>query len=197
MNYEPLYELANEAIEYMNPENDWRFIHADSYCFYNLLPNQKMTSSFPLWEELHNEIFSEIRGHLGLPDAVINNFTLVKATPYTICHPIRNHCGIITLDGEAYAAIRGLDHYIKKEGWTEADAYQRTCEMADRAMHIHAPHLVRWGDQQSFGFNVAVGEKPLFPGNRCMNFYPKEGTMFYYYRINPPGAPDLSLVRNK
>ena len=69
--------------------------------------------------------------------------------------------------------------------------------MADRGMHIHAPHLVRWGETQAFGFNVAVGEKPLFPGERCMNYYPKDGAIFYYYRINQPDAPDLSLLREK
>ena len=97
MNYERLNKLAKEAVKYMNPENDWRFIHADSYTFYNLLPNNNYSSSFPMWKELHHEIFNDIRTSLNDQGLVINNFTLVKATPYTICHPIRSYGGVSRL----------------------------------------------------------------------------------------------------
>jgi len=173
MNYTPFYDLAKDAIRYMNPENDWRFIHADSYSFYNLLPNAKYSSSFPLWEELHSSIFAEIRQNINIPNAVINNITLVKASKHTICHPIRPHCGIIGLEGEAYCAIRNGDP-------------EDTKLLAHRAMHMHSPNLMRWGDYNSFGFSVAMGEKPIFPGNRICNLYPEDKCVFFYYSINDP-----------
>ena len=196
MNYERLNKLAKEAVKYMNPENDWRFIHADSYTFYNLLPNNNYSSSFPMWKELHHEIFNDIRTSLNDQGLVINNFTLVKATPYTICHPIRSYGGVITLSGDAYGAVRSWNNYTEKEGWSYEKAYRRTEEMAERCMHMHAPHLVRWGDMNAFGFEVST-EKPIFLGDRCMNYYPKEGCMFYYYRVNPPSAPRLDDIKTR
>ncbi len=195
MNYHPFYEIADEAIRYMNAENDWRFIHADSYCMYNLLPSQRMNASLPMWREKQETLFGEIRKQINLPNAVISNFTIVKASKYTICHTIRKHSGIITLSGEAYAAIRSWDTYVEKHDMTEEEAYDRTHEMGDRSMHVHEPSLVRWSEMKAFGFDVAVGEKPLFPGDRCMNFYPKEGAIFIYYRVNPPDAPNLIKKR--
>ena len=75
MNYKNLNELANEAIRYMNPENDWRFIHADSYTFYMLTSSLTYSSSFPMWNQKRVGIFNDIRQLAGLKNGVITNFT--------------------------------------------------------------------------------------------------------------------------
>ena len=43
---------------------------------------------------------------------------------------------------------------------------------------------MNWKNSDSFGFTVAEQEKPLFPGGRIMNYYPKEGTLFFYYKVD-------------
>ena len=170
MNFYPFYDLSKQALRYMNPENDWRFIHADSYGLYNLLPNFIYTSSFPPWEFYKDRLFTEIRNHIGLSTAIISNLTLVRATEHTICHEMKKHTGIIMVSGEAYAAIYSGD-------------YDGSVKLAKRAIGMHAPHLNHWHNYDAFGFNVDP-DKVLFPGARPLNFYPKPGAVFYYFKID-------------
>ena len=171
MNYERLNELANEAIRYMNPENDWRFIHADSYTFYMLTPALNYSSSFPMWKEQREVIFNDIRQLTGMKNGVITNFTLVNCKEHTVVHPTNADSGIITLkSNNAYAAIR--------EGSSDNSRFS-----AYRAMYLHAPHLMNWGATDTHGFWVGE-QKHLFPGDRVMNYYPKEGTLFFHFTID-------------
>ena len=172
MNYEPFNELATEALKYMNPEQDWRFIHGDAYTFYQLQPGNQYKSSFPKWKELQTQLFDEIRQNVNKPSALITNFTLVYCNKYTVCHPFPTNSGVITLKSAgAYAAIRKDDE----------DKSRKT---AYRAMFLHAPELMRWKDSDSFGFYVAEQEKPVYPGERVMNYYPQAGTLLFYYHID-------------
>ena len=170
MNYQPFYDLSKQTLRYMNPEYDWRFIHADCFAFYNLLPQYVYNSSFPLWEQNKEILFTEIRNHIGLPKAVISNLTLVRATEHTICHEMKRHCGIIMVSGEAYAAVYGGE-------------YESSFKLAKRAIGMVAPHLNHWHNYDAFGFNVAP-DKVLFPGARPLNFYPKPGAVFYYFKVD-------------
>ena len=181
MNYKPFNELAKEAIRYMNPENDWRFIHADCYTFYNLTTTNRYTSSIPIWEaKYHKPCFDEIRKLVRDPNAIIDNFTLVVANEYTVCHPVRGFSGTITLEGDAYAAINNN---------ITSDAFHYTKLGMYRRMESHSPHLVRWGDMNMFGFDVST-EKPLFPGPRMFNYYPRGKALFYYFAIkDEKGGP--------
>ena len=154
----------------MNPENDWRFIHADSYSMYNLMPNIRYTSSFPPWEFYQPKIFEEIRKQTGMTNALISNLILVRAGKHTVCHPMKKWTGIVMLEGDAYAAIY-------------SGQYDQSKRLALRAMHLHSPHLNHWNNYDAFGFNVDPS-KCLFPGDRVMSFYPKEGAMFYYFNID-------------
>ena len=181
MNYKPFEELAKEAIRYMNPENDWRFIHADCYTFYNLTTTNRYTSSIPCWEsKYHKPCFTEIRKVVNDPNAIIDNFTLVVANEYTICHPVRGYSGIITLEGNPYAAINNR---------TDPDEFHYTKLGMYRRMESHSPHLVPWGNMGMFGFPVST-EKPLFPGPRIFNYYPRGKALFYYFAIkDEKGGP--------
>ena len=171
MNYERLNELANEAIRYMNPENDWRFIHADSYTFYMLTSTLNYSSSFPMWKDYKQPIFDDIRQLVGLKDAIITNFTLVNCTKHTVVHPTNAQSGILTLKAnKAYASIRpGADDSSRFSAY--------------RAMYLHAPHLMNWSFTDSHGFWVGE-QKHLFPGDRVMNYYPKEGTLFFHFTVD-------------
>tara|TARA_B100000085_G_scaffold234916_1_gene222958 strand:- start:85 stop:654 length:570 start_codon:yes stop_codon:yes gene_type:complete len=175
MNYEPFRKLAKEAIRYMNPENDWRFIHADTYTFYNLTSFNTYKSSFPLWKELHDECFGEIRQYFD-PDCLIDNLTLVVANEHTVCHPVREYSGIMTLEGSAHAAVMKVDQS------RDDNAFHDTKISMYRRMYCHSPHLVPWQNYNQFGFEVNM-EKPLFPGQAIFNYYPKPGTIFFYYGI--------------
>lgn len=170
MNFTPFNDLAKQSLRYMNPENDWRFIHADSYVMYNLMPNIRYTSSFPVWAELQDELFDEIRTHVNMPNALISNLVLVKASKNTICHPIKRWSGIVMLEGDAYAAIYNGKYDFSKR-------------IALRAMGMHSPHLNHWHNYDAFGFNVDTS-KVLFPGGRCTSFFPKEGATFFYFNID-------------
>ena len=77
MNYEPFNTLARECIKYVNPEYDWRFIHADSYTLYSHTGSILYKSSSPLFREMQDEVFNEIRKEVGLSEAFITNLTLV------------------------------------------------------------------------------------------------------------------------
>ena len=130
MNYKNLNELANEAIRYMNPENDWRFIHADSYTFYMLTSSLTYSSSFPMWNQKRVGIFNDIRQLAGLKNGVITNFTLVNCNKHTVVHPTSANSGFLTLkSNNAYAAIR--------EGSGDNSRFS-----AYRAMYLHSPHLM-------------------------------------------------------
>ena len=153
----------------MNPENDWRFIHADTYLMYNLGGNI-YNSSFPPWTRSHQPIFEEIRNHIGMEDAVIHSLILVEAGEYTVCQPIPKWSGLIMLEGEAYAAIY--------EG-----NYDSSMQLARKAMSMHRPDLNWWVNFDAFGFNVD-NQKMLFPGSRAMSFYPKKGAKFVYFKID-------------
>ena len=171
MNYERLNELANEAIRYMNPENDWRFIHADSYTFYILTERLNYSSSFPMWKEVREDIFNDIRATTGIRNGVVTNFTLVNCSEHTVIHPTNANSGFITLkSNNAYAAIRP----------NSGDSSRLA---AYRAMYLHAPHLMQWGFSDSHGFFVGE-QKHLFPGDRVMNYYPKEGTLAFHFTID-------------
>ena len=171
MNYKNLNELANEAIRYMNPENDWRFIHADSYTFYMLTSSLTYSSSFPMWNQKRVGIFNDIRQLAGLKNGVITNFTLVNCNEHSIVHPTSANSGFLTLkSNNAYAAIR--------EGSGDNSRFS-----AYRAMYLHAPHLMNWGASNTHGFWVGE-QKHLFPGDRIMNYYPKEGTLFFHFTID-------------
>jgi len=174
MNYQLFNDLADEALKYMNPETDWRFIHADSYTFYSLTPNIAYRSSFPFFSRRYQErMFKELRKHTGLEDAVITTLTLVKCNKYSVVQPLPTDSGIITLESHgAYAAIRS------------GKELEQNRKSAQRAMWLHSPELMNWKDSDSFGFTVAEQEKPLFPGGRIMNYYPKEGTLFFYYKVD-------------
>jgi hypothetical protein len=68
--------------------------------------------------------------------------------------------GVITLNAAgAYASIRK-----NGEDKSRITAY--------RAMHLHAPHLMKWEASESIGFYVG-NQKHLFPGSRIFNYYPK------------------------
>ena len=165
MNYKNLNELANEAIRYMNPENDWRFIHADSYTFYMLTSSLTYSSSFPMWNQKRVGIFNDIRQLAGLKNGVITNFTLVNCNKHTVVHPTSANSGFLTLkSNNAYAAIR--------EGSGDNSRFS-----AYRAMYLHAPHLMNWGASNTHGFWVGE-QKHLFPGDRIMNYYPKKVRCF-------------------
>ncbi len=179
MNYQPFNDLAQEAIRYMNPETDWRFIHADCYTFYNLTTTNRYMTSLPAWEEkYHQPCFTEIRNFVKDPNAIIDNFTLVVANKHTICHPVRGYSGIITLQGNAYAAINNNQ---------DAEAFHHTKLGMYRRMESHSPHLVRWGDMNMFGFDVST-EKALFPGPRIFNYYPRGNALFWYFAIKDEGG---------
>ena len=171
MNYERLNKLANEAIRYMNPENDWRFIHADSYTFYMLTARLNYGSSFPMWKEVREDIFNDIRRLTGIRDGVVTNFTLVNCNKHTVVHPTSASSGFLTLkSNNAYACIRpGSDTNSRLSAY--------------RAMYLHSPHLMQWGQSDSHGFYVGE-QKHLFPGDRVMNYYPKEGTVFFHFTID-------------
>ena len=176
MNYKPFRKLAKEAIRYMNPENDWRFIHADTYTFYNLTSFNTYRSSFPLWKELHATCFEAIRNHHNLSkDDLINNLLLAVANEHTVCHPVRDYSGIITLEGKAYGSV------LKTVGMNDEE-YQHAKLGMYRRMYCHSPHLVPWQNYNQFGFEVNM-EKPLFPGQAIFNYYPKPGTIFFYYAV--------------
>ena len=61
MNYKPFNELADIALKYMNPANDWRFIHADTYMFYNISNQSTYNNSIPAWKHYQQVLFKEIR----------------------------------------------------------------------------------------------------------------------------------------
>jgi hypothetical protein len=171
MNYEPFNTLARECIKYVNPEYDWRFIHADSYTFYSHTGSILYKSSFPLFREMQNELFKAIREEVGLADAFITNLTLVNCSEHSVCHPMPLMSGVITLNAAgAYASIRK-----NGEDKSRLTAY--------RAMHLHAPHLMKWEASESIGFYVG-NQKHLFPGSRIFNYYPKAGTQFFYFHID-------------
>ena len=171
MNYEPFNTLARECIKYVNPEYDWRFIHADSYTFYSHTGSILYKSSFPLFREMQNELFKAIREEVGLADAFITNLTLVNCSEHSVCHPMPLMSGVITLNAAgAYASIRK-----NGEDKSRITAY--------RAMHLHAPHLMKWEASESIGFYVG-NQKHLFPGSRIFNYYPKAGTQFFYFHID-------------
>ena len=174
MNYEPFRKLAKEAIRYMNPENDWRFIHADTYAFYNLLSNNTYKCSLPLWKELHQVCFEEIRKQHNLnPDDLIDNLLLAVAGEHTVCHPVRPHSGIITLEGKAYGTV------LKTADMNEKEFHHAKLGMY-RRMYCHSPRLVPWSSYNQFGFEVSL-DKPLAPGPAIFNYYPEPGTIFFYY----------------
>ena len=176
MNYKPFRKLAKEAIRYMNPENDWRFIHADTYTFYNLTSYNTYKSSFPVWKELHDECFEAIRNHHNLnKDDLIDNLLLAVASEHTVCHPVRDYSGIITLEGKAYGSV------LKTVGMNDED-YQYAKLGMYRRMYCHSPRLVPWHNYNQFGFEVSL-EKPLWPGPAIFNYYPEPGTIFFYYGI--------------
>ena len=171
MNYEPFNTLARECIKYVNPEYDWRFIHADSYTLYSHTGSILYKSSFPTAVEMRDAVFNEIRKEVGLPDAFITNLTLVNCNKHSVCHPLPLMSGVITLNAAgAYASIR-------------KDGEDKSRKTAYRAMHLHSPHLMNWKASDSIGFYVG-SQKHLFPGNRIMNYYPKAGTQFFYFHID-------------
>jgi hypothetical protein len=55
---------------------------------------------------------------------------------------------------------------------------------AYRSMYLHSPHLFKWHEVDAFGFVVDEQKNPMYPGNRIMNLYPKEGTLFWYYKVD-------------
>ena len=171
MNYEPFNTLARECIKYVNPEYDWRFIHADSYTLYSHTGSILYKSSFPTAVEMRDAVFNEIRKEVGLPDAFITNLTLVNCNKHSVCHPLPLMSGVITLNAAgAYASIR-------------KDGEDKSRKTAYRAMYLHSPHLMNWRASDSMGFYVG-SQKHLFPGNRIMNYYPKAGTQFFYFHID-------------
>ena len=171
MNYEPFNTLARECIKYVNPEYDWRFIHADSYTLYSHTGSILYKSSFPTAVEMRDAVFNEIRKEVGLPDAFITNLTLVNCNKHSVCHPLPLMSGVITLNAAgAYASIR-------------KDGEDKSRKTAYRAMYLHSPHLMNWRASDSMGFYVG-SQKYLFPGNRIMNYYPKAGTQFFYFHID-------------
>ena len=170
MNFTPFYDLSKQALRYMNPENDWRFMHADSLSLYNLMSNLLYKSSVPTFEHYHPTLFEEIRKNVGMNDAIISNLTLVRAGEYTLCHEMKRWSGVIMIEGEAYAAIYSGN-------------YDSSVRLAKRAIALHSPHLNHWHNYDAFGFNVDPS-KVLFPGGRPMNFYPKSGAVFYYFKID-------------
>tara|TARA_Y100000361_G_scaffold143882_1_gene151413 strand:- start:542 stop:1078 length:537 start_codon:yes stop_codon:yes gene_type:complete len=171
MNYKNLNELASEAIRYMNPENDWRFVHADSYTFYMLTSSLNYSSSFPMWEKKRDAIFKDIKQLTGKKDGVITNFTLVNCNKYSVVHPTSATSGIITLKANgAYAVMRP-----NSDDNSRFSAY--------RALYQHAPHLMHWQNSNSHGFKVGE-QKHLYTGERIMNYYPKEGTLFFHFTID-------------
>ena len=62
------------------------------------------------------------------------------------------------------------------------EAFHQTKLGMYRRMESHSPHLVRWGDMNMFGFDVST-EKPLFPGPRIFNYYPRGKALLWYFAI--------------
>ncbi len=169
MNYKPFNELADIALKYMNPANDWRFIHADTYMFYNISNQSTYNNSIPAWKYYQQVLFKEIRLQINKPEALISNLMLVKCTPYTVVHPLPTDSGLITLkSNKMYAAIRN----------------EKSRKNSYRQMYLHSPNLFKWGDTESFGFYVNEQEKPIYPGGRILQLYPKDGSLFWYYKID-------------
>ncbi len=173
MNYKLFNELSDNVLKYVPPQNDWKFIHADSYQMYNITNNQIYNSSFPDWTpELRQTLFTDICRHINNPDALITNLTLVRCKEHTVLHPLPVQAGVITLkSNRMFAAIRNRDPENAR-----LNAY--------RSMYLHSPHLFKWHEVDAFGFYVDEQKNPMFPGNRIMNLYPKEGTLFWYYKVD-------------
>lgn len=173
MNYKLFNELAENVLKYVPPQNDWKFIHADSYQMYNITNQQIYNSSFPEWTEvLKQTLFTDIGNHIGQKDALISNLTLVRCKEHTVLHPLPVQAGVITLQSNGmFAAIRNMTPEKAR-----LNAY--------RSMYLHSPHLFKWHEVDAFGFVVDEQKNPMYPGNRIMNLYPKDGTLFWYYKVD-------------
>mgnify|MGYP001276305276 CR=1 FL=1 len=81
MNYKLFNELSDNVLKYVPPQNDWKFIHADSYQMYNITNNQIYNSSFPDWTpELRQTLFTDICRHINNPDALITKSPILLVT---------------------------------------------------------------------------------------------------------------------
>ena len=187
MNLQLFNTLANTAIKYMSPQEDWRFMQADTYQFYNITHNSIYNANIPDWRKYKNEIFDEIRKHIGNKDALISNLILVKTTPHTIIQPIPIESGIIPIKSDGlYGAIRPYTSRNK----------------VIRQTYLHAPWIFQWTNDDSFGFYIDE-DKVLFPGGRVMNMYSMGDSIFWYfkvdnaYKINPLTSKRDTLVEKR
>lgn len=110
-----LTKLMKEAIAYMPPVKDEKFLRSDAYPFYSLA-GEIYNSSFPLWRELREELFEYFQTYNPSPNKLrsVSKFKLIRTTGRTVHIPTNSRMSlIIQLKGKGSLVLKET-----KEWWT-------------------------------------------------------------------------------
>lgn len=104
-----LKELMREALAYMPPVKDEKFLRSDAYPFYSLA-GEIYNSSFPLWRELRPKLFEYFQSYNPSPDKLrsVSKFKLIKMTGRTVHIPTNSRMTLIM-------QLKGKGNVILKE----------------------------------------------------------------------------------
>ena len=140
------------------------------------LQSQENQTKRVIAPELEKILFEAIpildHGFIRVIDYMGDDTSIVQAARVSYgkgTKKVSTDSGLITLkSNKMYAAIRN----------------EKTRKNSYRQMYLHSPNLFKWGDTESFGFYVNEQEKPIYPGGRILQLYPKDGSLFWYYKID-------------